>query len=232
MTRTLMVLAGGFGTRLRSVTGPKPKALASISGKPFLSILMEKWISHGFEKFVFLLGYGSQEIIDTLNSYNFSVNISISWSVESKPLGTGGAVSLAVKNMKLENSFCLANSDTWLDGDLRSIRFLPGNNVAVIKCAKNDRYGEVVFDEKQAVTEFIKNSVTRQAYVNVGFYKFNKSIFLNWDGENHSLEETVLPSLVNRRNLNCYVYNGNFIDIGVPDDYKKFVGIHNEEKNI
>ena len=56
--------------------------------------------------------------------------------------------------------------------------------------------------------------------------------FLNWDGENHSLEETVLPSLVNRRNLNCYVYNGNFIDIGVPDDYKKFVGIYNEEKNI
>ena len=71
MTRTLMVLAGGFGTRLRSVTGPKPKALASISGKPFLSILMEKWISHGFERFVFLLGYGSQEIIDTLNSYEF-----------------------------------------------------------------------------------------------------------------------------------------------------------------
>ena len=132
--------------------------------------------------------------------------------------------------MKLENSFCLANSDTWLDGDLRSMRFLPGNNVAVIKCAKNERYGEVVFDEKQAVTEFIKNSETRQAYVNVGFYKFNKSVFLNWDGENHSLEETVLPSLVNRRNLNCYVYNGNFIDIGVPDDYKKFVGIYNEEK--
>ena len=62
------------------------------------------------------------------------------------------------------------------------MRFLPGNNVAVIKCAKNERYGEVVFDEKQAVTEFIKNSETRQAYVNVGFYKFNKSVFfkLGW----------------------------------------------------
>ena len=66
---------------------------------------MEKWISHGFEKFVFLLGYGSQEIIDTLNSYNFSAKYQFPWSVESKPLGTGGAVSLAVRNMKLENSF-------------------------------------------------------------------------------------------------------------------------------
>ena len=71
MTRTLMVLAGGFGTRLRSVTGPKPKALASISGKPFLSILMEKWISHGFEKFVFLLGYGSKKSLIHLTAIIF-----------------------------------------------------------------------------------------------------------------------------------------------------------------
>ena len=115
--KTLFVLAGGFGKRLRSSVPDVPKPLAPVDGRPFLSYLIDHWVEQGVTDFVFLLHYEARQIEFVLqqlaNDPKFSA-VHFSTVVENKPLGTGGAILNAIADLKMTESFLVANADTWL----------------------------------------------------------------------------------------------------------------------
>ena len=137
----MLVLAGGFGTRLKDAVSDVPKPMAPINGVPLLQLQLDHWIIQGQRSFIFLLYHQAQTIIELLirqsNFYGNSVNID--WIVENTPLGTGGSVSNAIYQRGLTDSVLIANADTWLDGGLQKISSSKSAAIGVIKVQNTDR---------------------------------------------------------------------------------------------
>ena len=120
----LVILAGGFGTRLKSVLNGLPKPLADINGQPFLKLLFQNWVKNGFNDFVLCLHYEADKIIKFVNQeQDFGVlkNCKIQFSIEPTPMGTGGAISYAVNKVDVDNNILIANADTWLNQDYKKL---------------------------------------------------------------------------------------------------------------
>lgn len=221
----LLVLAGGFGTRLKPVLEDVPKALAPINGVPFLYLQIENWISQGLREFTFLLHYQAEYIINFLQSHKTGLfnKCQFNWVIESAPLGTGGAIAHAVKSFGMKNDFLVANADTWVgDGVSRLIQStIP--SMAVINLPDVSRYGQVNFDLSNRVTSFVeKNGEYIGGWINAGLYHLSVNHFVNWDGRPFSLERELFSALVQDRRLNVVPLKTDFIDIGVPADYYRF----------
>ena len=131
----IIVLAGGFGTRLKSELGNLPKALADINGKPFIEILLNNLISNGFRNFIFSLYYKSNQIIDFLDVFkkNLSTSCKFQYVVEPKALGTGGAVAYVVSRLKLKDELFVINSDTWIGSGHQEISLQNYNTIGLIE---------------------------------------------------------------------------------------------------
>ena len=114
-----VVLAGGLGTRLRSVLPDLPKPMAPVNGRPFLEYLLDFWISQGVEHFVLSVGYRYQAVLD---HFGFSYrDIPIDYSIESKPVGTGGGLFLASEKIFSDQPFFVINGDTYFPVEANSI---------------------------------------------------------------------------------------------------------------
>ena len=103
----LIILAGGFGTRLKSIINNIPKCLVNVNGKPFLSILVENWIKQVLNDFIFSLHYESEKIITFIEKENSDLfkNSRVRYVVEPAPLGTGGAISYVINNLNINEVF-------------------------------------------------------------------------------------------------------------------------------
>src|SRR5882762_2898218 len=110
-----IVLCGGAGLRLRSVTGDAPKSLASIGGRPFLDILLSQLRRHGFQHVILAVGYQRELIRSHFD--NRAHDMSLEYSIESTPLGTGGALRNAVDFVQ-SDSVLIMNGDSYTDADL------------------------------------------------------------------------------------------------------------------
>ena len=119
----LLVLAGGFGTRLKSAVSEVPKPLAPINGTPLLQLQLKHWIEQGQRSFIFLLHHQADLIIKLLvkQSNYFGDAVNIDWVVEDQPLGTGGSVANAINKFALTGSVLISNADTWLDSNVESV---------------------------------------------------------------------------------------------------------------
>jgi len=117
VVNTAIILAGGLGTRLKEVAPNTPKPMVIINGRPFLEYQMEYWINQGITRFILSVGYLKDLII---NHFGDSFNgASIEYVVEPKPLGTGGGMLLAAKN--ITEIFIVLNGDTYIEVDLNSL---------------------------------------------------------------------------------------------------------------
>ena len=117
MIDTVVILAGGLGTRLKSVLPNTPKCLAPIIDTPFIGFLISFLKKQGINNFIFSLGYKSDSVIEYLE-YNFK-NINIQYSIEKEQLGTGGAIKLALTKVDVEEVL-VVNGDTFFNNDLKS----------------------------------------------------------------------------------------------------------------
>lgn len=224
--KKLFVLAGGFGTRLRSVVSDVPKPLAPVAGKPFLMYLVDNWVAQGVREFVFLLHYESaqiQRLLLTISDYPEYSDIKFTSIVEETPLGTGGAILNAIYKLGIKESILIANADTWLKSGISPLADAAANTIISIKVPNCHRYGAVTF-EGDKVTNFIEKSRAQGCgYVSSGLYHLDPSIFDTFNpGTFFSLEEDVFPRLVAARQLRSINLSDEFIDIGVPEDYIKF----------
>jgi len=229
--KRLIVLAGGLGTRLRSVVNDVPKPMAPIRGIPFLQYLLEYWIGQGIQEVVLSVGYKSGEIKNYFG--NIFCGLPLRYAVESSPLGTGGAVRncLSVINSNAQNTIII-NGDTWFEVNLRHlIENIKSINypvkIVLKKIDNNNRYDGVGFDSSGIINEFgIKNS--KEIYINAGCYWVDHdflSEYLKIYPDKFSFEADVLVKLAKEQLLYGHIQDGQFCDIGIPEDYKKIDSI-------
>lgn len=224
--KSLIVLAGGFGTRLRSVVSDVPKSLAPVSGKPFIVYLIENWVAQGVKDFVFLLHYEATQIecmLDELSSRPEYSGIQFRVVVEVVPLGTGGAILNAIDHFGIRGGFLVANSDTWLGGGIIQLASEHSPALAAVNVLNSQRYGSLTLIDDKVSSFEEKVAFEGQGYVNSGLYHLLPEVFNGIEvGSSFSIEREVFPRLVANQQLRGIKLHESFIDIGIPEDYLKF----------
>jgi D-glycero-alpha-D-manno-heptose 1-phosphate guanylyltransferase len=221
-----IVLAGGLDTRRHPTLGDRPTCLAPVGERPFLALQLEMLATRGIQRFVLSLGHLApmvQQAIAPLQS-----RLRIDTVAEPEPLGTGGAILYAMQQADIHE--CLVtHGDVWLDADLSAL-IAPLNPAASEKLrmgcavvADRSRYGGVAFEGSGLVAGFTQQGAEGSGPINAGFYRVHRSAFEGWSaGSRFSLELDVLPGLVAAGAVSATPLDGAFIDIGMPDDYRRF----------
>lgn len=215
-----IVLAGGFGTRLREVVPDLPKPMAPVAGRPFLEILLAMLAKKGFTRVVLSLGFMSEKIIEHFGK-SFS-GIDLVYEVESQPLGTGGAIRASVAHCAADHVF-IFNGDTYLDIEADALERLWQESrhpvIVVRDVPDTTRFGRVDMREGR-ISAFREKGLSGTGLINAGCYVLPKDALDGFSlGQPFSLEtEYFIPNLQHIC-FDGFVTHGRFIDIGVPDDY-------------
>ena len=215
-----IILAGGLGTRLRSVVSDRPKVLANVNGNPFLKYLFEQLIDDGFENVLISCGYLGGMIKNYFGSkYK---GLKITYSHEKDQLGTGGEIKYASKNI-LKDRLLILNGDTYFTASRKIfIRKVPDGKQAILTRSIEDssRYGRLDIDKKNRITALHeKKDSNGLGLINTGTYLIDKNLILNFIKDKFSLENDYFPSLINDLKLFSVEMKGTFIDIGIPKDF-------------
>ena len=218
----LLVLAGGFGMRLRTVVADLPKPLAPVGDVPFLRLQLEHWVGQGLNSFVFLLHHKANLVLDFIQAEQFGLlqGCELQFVVEQMPMGTGGAIAHAITQLDLVDEFLVANADTWLGCGVKELSGAHAPAMAVVHVDNTERYGSVEIDNATRVSSFMeKNASVGAGWINAGMYRLSPAQFASVPGEVFSLEAECLPGLAAAGVLKAVRLDTDFIDIGVPDDY-------------
>ncbi|HEF9199232.1 TPA: nucleotidyltransferase family protein [Campylobacter coli] len=215
-----IVLAGGLGTRLRSVVQDLPKPMAPINGKPFLAFVLEYLKKQGITEIILSVSY-KYELIQEYFKDEFH-GMKIHYNIEKELLGTGGAIKDALKFVK--NEVYVLNGDTFFDIDLKKPVLNSSKICIALKQMQNfDRYGTVNVDEQGIVTSFEEKVFKKQGLINGGVYLLKKDIFNNFSLERKFSFEEFLQENYKTLKIQTQIFDDYFIDIGVPKDYKRFI---------
>ena len=218
-----IILAGGFGTRLRSVVSHVPKPMAPVAGRPFLCWLIDRLALQGYCHIVLATGYLHEKVEEYFhNQYN---RVRIDYAREMSPLGTGGAIVNALQHCT-EERITVLNGDTLFDIDHRWLAHVAENNsgrltIVTRRVDHAGRYGAVETDATGRITAFReKNPSIGSGYINGGIYRMHRSLLHAYAiGTQFSFEKEVMQPL--REPFYAYPSHAYFIDIGVPDDYAR-----------
>lgn len=218
-----IVLAGGLGTRLRSAVSSLPKCLAPIgdSGEPFLGYLLEELERQGVTRVILSVGYLREMVEEWVASRDWP--FAIDWAVEEQPLGTGGAIRLALTKAR-EPRMLVLNGDSFLQvPSLAALLAVEAPIVLSLKPMRDfDRYGSVAVDGEGNVTAFREKAPCAEGLISGGVYAIDRHLFLGHDlPERFSFEEVVLKPMAAAGRVRSLVTDGYFIDIGVPEDYAR-----------
>jgi len=230
MPAQAVVLAGGAGTRLRSMVADFPKPMAPVRGRPFLEYLVAQVAAAGMTDVVLCVGYGADVIADHFgDGTRFGVNIV--YSREYAPLGTGGALKLAEERLTGDRWLVL-NGDSLFDISLADLiaRHMDHPAEATLALARVDdsrRYGTVTVAADGTVVAFAEKSETPTPDpINGGLYIIERTVLHRIPADRPvSFEREVLPGLLGARDelfgvgLRAEAFDGYFIDIGIPADF-------------
>ena len=218
----VVILAGGLGTRLKNEVPDMPKPMANINGKPFLEYIMNHLNRTSVDKVVLSVGYKSDAIIDYFGS-KFA-DLEIVYSIEDKPLGTGGAIKQAIEHTSDEFIYVL-NGDTLFDVNLLSLRnfsLFDAEIVVALKALKNtDRYGFVSLEQGGRINSFSEKKQGGPGLINGGVYMINRKIFDRFCLNNSFSFEDFLENNCKEVLIAGLVFENYFIDIGIPKDYQR-----------
>jgi D-glycero-alpha-D-manno-heptose 1-phosphate guanylyltransferase len=219
-----IVLAGGQGTRLRSVINEVPKPMAPVAGRPFLAHLLDRLEGNGIDRVVLSVGYLKEPIVAAFGErYR---GIEISYSIEEEPLGTGGGLRQALAMADAFPVFAL-NGDTIVDLDyaamLRASEAAGAAlTIALRRVPDAGRYGRAKVEGGRVVGFAARGEGTGPGLINAGVYLFARNV----------LDDPALPAsfsferdFLERRAATmrplAFETSGYFIDIGVPEDYAR-----------
>ena len=219
-----LILAGGFGSRLKSVVNDRPKPMALINNRPFLFHLLSRIIRFNCSEIFISVGYQKEFIKDYFGD-SFK-GFKINYVEENKPLGTGGAVIRGFAIIPKPYAIVI-NGDTLTDINYKKIQDThekDGNSLISVKQISNpDRYDLINFDElSKKVINFSKSSLDGKSFINTGTYLIKKNNLLTFKAGNYySMERDILPYLIKINDLYVFENDHKFIDIGIPQDYEK-----------
>ena len=223
----VIILAGGLGTRLRSVVKMVPKCMAPVAGKPFLWYLLKYLTKYDINRVVLSVGYLREVIFKWIEEVKDEFPFEFDYVIEEEPLGTGGGIKLALDKVKDERVFVL-NGDTFFDVDLMQLydaHFIGKKAItlALKPMRKFNRYGTVNMETiTGTILSFNEKKYCEEGLINGGVYVISKNArIFEGLGEKFSFETAVLEPQCARHQLLGVVQNGYFIDIGIPDDYNR-----------
>lgn len=220
MVTEAIILAGGLGTRLRSVVPDLPKAMAPIGGQPFLSYLLRHLQANGMRRVVLAVGYRREAIQDFFGSTYGALRLE--YSVEEEPLGTGGALLQALPYT--EGSFAfVVNGDTFLRLDYRAMALMLDRGesaelvVALRSVADACRYGRALVAAGR-IQGFTARGTPGPGLINAGCYLVTRDIFDRYPMPvRFSWERDFLEARTAEVRPVAFQCDAPFIDIGVPE---------------
>ncbi|WP_300598998.1 HAD-IIIA family hydrolase [Niabella sp.] len=222
--REAIVLAGGLGTRLREAVPDLPKCMAPVAGKPFLYYVINYLRRQGIQRIIFSLGYMHAVIEDYLAT-TFPT-LQYDCCIEEEPLGTGGAIQLALQKATGTDVFAV-NGDSFFAFDASQLITLHHQakadcTLALKPMQQFSRYGVVTTDGQQHIVSFREKQYYESGLINAGVYLVHKEALL----QKHfplkfSFEKDFLEQFVNEGKFSGAVADGYFIDIGIPEDYNR-----------
>lgn len=223
----VIILAGGLGTRLRSVVSEVPKCMAPVAGKPFLWYLLKYLTRFDVSRVVLSVGYLREVIFKWIDQNKKEFPFEFEYAIEEEPLGTGGGIKLALGKVHEESAFIL-NGDTFFDVDLNELAKQHAQNQKAITIALKpmrnfDRYGSVNFNTNTSTIEaFNEKKHCEQGLINGGIYLVSaKSNIFDGLPAKFSFETAVLEKQCQLGNVGGIIQDKYFIDIGIPEDYHK-----------
>lgn len=216
---TLVILAGGRGSRIKRYTDLSPKPLLKFSGISLLRYIINNFSKYNIDKIYILCGYKGKLIHKEFHKKTINL-VEINCIIEKSPKGTAGSLYSLKKIIK--NDFILINGDTIFDIDLiKFIKSKKNSSIGSIALIKNKNYKSnkklvgLSLDKKKII--FKKNS----KFMNGGIYYFNKKILNYIKNVNSSLENDLIPDLIKKSLFNGMIFNNFFLDIGTPKNLKK-----------
>jgi len=222
-SREAIVLVGGLGTRLRPVVSDVPKPMAPVAGRPFLAWVLDHLRDNAVDRIILAAGYMAERLVDRFGDAWDGVELR--YSIEPEPLGTGGAVRLAMAKAGGRGVHVL-NGDTFLRYSLAEMErsaSSAGGDFAMALARVDDvaRYGAVELDGTR-VTGFSEKGRSGPGYINAGSYYLGpRAIAKLPDAERYSFEAEVLRPMAADGQVAAVTDTRDFIDIGIPADYRR-----------
>jgi mannose-1-phosphate guanylyltransferase len=217
-----IILCGGAGLRLRSVTGDAPKVMARIDSRPFLELLLHQVRRHEFSHVIMAVGYQKEMIRSYFGDEVFGLRLT--YSEETEPLGTGGALRKAAELLESDIAVVM-NGDSYTDLDLRQFvvsHRVAGADVSLAVVPSDGRVdgGSVFADESGKLVGFIeKNDRIGAPHINAGIYAFLRTLLLEIPVDAQvSLERELLPCWLEAGcSMRACIAATSCVDIGTPE---------------
>lgn len=203
-----VILAGGFGKRLKPITDNRPKPMIEILGKPIIEWQIRLLSKNNIREIIICVGYLKEQIINHIASGN-KFNVNVAYMVEEEPLGTGGALKNTQSLLKDEkNGFFMINGDILTNLDFNALSHKNEfNSLAVVPL--RSPFGIVDFNEQLYVTGFKEKPNILDKWINAGVYFFNQEIF-NYLPDKGNIETTALPAMANEQKLKAKKFEKSF----------------------
>jgi mannose-1-phosphate guanylyltransferase len=223
-----VILAGGFGTRLRPLSCTRPKILFPIVNKPLLEWTFERLAKNGVAEVILAVSHQTETFIKQSKTPKHGMKIAYSRDPLRKPLGTGGPIKRAKKLIGHDAPFLVVNGDVFADVNYTGLlkKHVEENALATIalhRVADPSRFGVAELAESNRIKRFVEKPKREKApsdLINAGVYVFSPKIFEYIpEGIMVSLEREVFPKLAEEDRLYGYVFDGLWTDIGKPEDY-------------
>jgi NDP-sugar pyrophosphorylase family protein len=221
---TAMILAGGQGTRFRGVLPGIPKVLAPVCGRPFLGYLLEQIQAAGVREVVLCTGYRADQVYATFGTRH--EDLELRHSAESRPMGTAGALRLALAHSAAER-FLVLNGDSYIHTPLEQfVRWhrtressFPGS-LLLTRIEDTSRFGTVEVGPRGAIRSFReKCRLAGAGWISAGVYLFRRPLLESIEPDREtSLEREMFPRWI-ERGLGGYTTRAPFVDIGTPESF-------------
>lgn len=219
-----IILAGGLGTRLRSVVQDVPKPMAPVAGRPFLEYLLEHLSKQGLKRAILSVGYKGETVQQHFGA-TFA-GIELAYAYEAEPLGTGGGIQQAAKQLQSDDFFIL-NGDTIFTANLQRFwDFFQEKkaDLALALCEMQDfeRYGVVETDNQGRVEAFLEKKPRKKGLINAGIYLCRRATLQEVElPRKFSFEKDFLERYLTQLAVYGLPMKGYFLDIGIPEDYTR-----------
>ncbi|MEJ7642036.1 MAG: nucleotidyltransferase family protein [Candidatus Nitrosocosmicus sp.] len=203
-----VILAGGFGKRLKPITDNCPKPMIEILDKPIIEWQIQLLAKNNIKEIIICVGYLKEQIIDHIASGN-RFNVKVAYTVEEEPLGTGGALKNTYSLLKDEKEgFFMINGDILTNIDFKYLADKnKTNTLAVVPLTSP--FGIVDFDEQLNVTGFKEKPHIVDKWINAGIYFFNEDVF-NYLPDKGNIETTALPEMAKQQKLRAKKFENSF----------------------
>jgi NDP-sugar pyrophosphorylase family protein len=201
-----VILAGGFGKRLKPLTDQKPKPMIEILDIPIIEWQVRWLKKFGVKEFIMCVGYMRKQILDHIGDGR-KFGAKVEYSVEEEPLGTGGALKNAKELLAGHDSFFMLNGDVLTELDPTRLQVRNSHTIALVPL--RSPYGVVELDRNSRVLGFIEKPEIPDMWINAGVYHFTKEVF-EYLPENGNIEVTALPALAKEGKLQAVKYRNIF----------------------